>query len=99
MTDTAPCPLCGTPALFEWIDNGNQKAYSCPLCTDFFISTSAERRLLQAPAAWRENASRQASQSTAHRRLLIIRQPPADSEKSAQEDLQSLWVPPQTYPR
>lgn len=94
-----PCPLCGSPARFEWIDNDNQKAYCCPLCTHFYISASAERRLRQAPAAWREHLSRQARQSTELQRLLITRQQPADTEKSAREDLRSVWVPPQTYPR
>lgn len=94
-----PCPLCGSPAQFEWIDRDNRKVYCCPVCTDFYISASAERRLASAPASWRENASRQARQGTEHRRLLITRCQPDPVETTAQAVLQWSWVPLHTLPR
>ena len=96
MNESNHCPLCGGPAQVEWRDSGNCKAYSCPQCTDFFITVEAEKRLSAAPRQWREQASIQSRHGDDHRRLLITRLLSDRSETPAPAGLQWVWVSPRT---
>ena len=52
-----PCPLCGSPAQYCLADYRKKRQYTCPECTDFQITDTAERKLEGAPLAWRRSIS------------------------------------------
>lgn len=69
------CPLCNNASDFIGRDNNNFKAFGCNTCTEFIISITAEKRLLEAPHEWRDQLSDQA-QKTPKGHVLWIEIPP-----------------------
>ena len=57
---TQPCPLCGEPALYCLADFHKRKQFSCPQCTDYQITDTAERKLKAVPAEWRAAIAKKA---------------------------------------
>lgn len=41
----ALCPLCGASAFYTECDHGERHYFRCPSCTQFVITTNAEKRL------------------------------------------------------
>jgi uncharacterized Zn finger protein (UPF0148 family) len=70
----ATCPLCGSPAQFQGLDYGRQKRYQCPVCVEFIIEDSSEKRLAEMPQEFREKHSAHAKGSNATR-TWVIREP------------------------
>lgn len=57
------CPLCGTPAEFEYRDSENRKHFWCKKCVRFEISRRAESRLGSSTLEWRSQCSEKAQNS------------------------------------
>ncbi len=57
------CPLCSTPAEYQFIDHDECKFFRCKNCVAFVISRRAEKRLAISPRQWRAQFSEQAKNS------------------------------------
>jgi hypothetical protein len=77
---SATCPLCGTPAEFQFADYENRKNFRCSACMEFQISVRAEVRLKKSPAQWRSALSNLARKHPEDFTLVITipTGPPAD---------------------
>ncbi len=48
-TISEKCPLCGTDAVFYYVDYEERKYFKCPSCTKFQITRRADSKLAEAP--------------------------------------------------
>lgn len=70
----ASCPLCGAGARFKSIDYGTHKHFECPVCVEFIIEDSSERRLKAMEQEFRDRHSEHAKGSN-QSRTWVIREP------------------------
>jgi len=61
--DEHACPLCKKKAKFRLADHDNRKHYLCDHCTEFQISTGAEKRLSESIPEWRSQYSEMAKRA------------------------------------
>lgn len=47
------CPLCHAEARYRGFDYGERKHFVCPSCGEYIITSTAERKLVDAPEEWR----------------------------------------------
>lgn len=73
-TESQACPLCQGAATFYSVDYGQRKNFDCPKCGRFQISTRAEAKLSDAPAAWRASCAAKAA-AAPNEHLLVITVP------------------------
>jgi hypothetical protein len=65
------CPLCGSPAMFRYVNDARWKNFVCEKCSLFQISVRAEHRLSSSPDAWRAQLSK-TSQECGEDHALVI---------------------------
>lgn len=69
------CPLCETPAQFQFQDYENKKHFRCSTCKEYVVSVRAEIRLASSPQQWRQGLSKLA-QTAPEEKILVITMPP-----------------------
>ena len=65
------CPLCQNAAKFKYADFENRKHFLCDNCTEFQISTRAEKRLAESIPEWRSQYSEMAKRAKDDHVLVI----------------------------
>lgn len=65
------CPLCQKAAKFRLADYDNRKHFLCDHCTEFQISTGAEKRLAESIPEWRSQYSEMAKRAKDDHVLVI----------------------------
>jgi tRNA(Ile2) C34 agmatinyltransferase TiaS len=91
------CPLCGTPAEYDWVDSGNRKYFKCPKCTYFQVSKRAEEILAEQTQERRYRYAREAPQAPAEH-LLTILMPDAEVRRRSHDLLQAEFAPKSHLP-
>ena len=81
------CPLCNNPASFIGVDFGRRKYFKCDVCSDFVISELAERKIGQAPSAWKAAITEKAKNPPAGKVLSISLPSAQTSDGAATEEV------------
>jgi hypothetical protein len=92
------CPLCGTGAVYYFVDYQERKYFKCPSCTYFQITVRGEDRLRGAPQQWRDQLADQAKNTPPDHLLVISVPPPTQEGGRTTEALTGEYLPKKELP-
>ena len=89
------CPLCGTPAQFQYQNFNDMKHIRCLNCNDFIISRSAERKLSKVTPQQKDEFSKNATTAPSGTILVVTGPAPSNSENYSPTSINQEYKPRQ----